>query len=674
WTRPVPLVDVLRAAASEVEQYERIELSSVPTTEVAGRVVNDLVHLLAELLENATSFSSPQTKVKVTGHALPDGRVLIEIHDTGIGLSPEDLAAINERLASPPTVDVSVSRRMGLFVVGRLSQRHGIRIQLRPSDSGGTTALVMLPVDVAQGGKKPAPGKPGPNGPGSSGGPAAAQAAAGAAAARRQAQAGGGSLGAGAPGGALGAGAGSGGRLGAGQGPRAALPGRDGGGLPGGPGAPRGPQGPGAPSQGRGAPAGAGAGFGGQAPGAPQGLQAAGNGQDAFGSGQDPFGGSRGASSGRDQSRSGGPSAPQSEQGRRGRQPQLPPRGGARAELPGGNQPSRPRWSDENAQPPVPRASLDAPRGHDEDLAQTSRMPRIDDRQGPGSTSEFARPDFDAPAPGAYNPQSTGQSARPDESGSQNTGQFVRSDVFGTPGGQNNSSQTGQFAAPQGYDSSSTGQHSLPGHQSPESTGQFDRSQVNGTYGGGSGYGAGQPPVAPRPRQRPARQEPEALPPATGPGDGRTPLYDTLETNWFHGGPQGRQPGAGDSAPAAAPQQEPQAPAERPQPSSAPQQNASTGWRSSPNDDLVRQAERVRQPAAGGVTTSGLPRRVPRANLVPGTAQQQQHQTGPQVSRAPDDVRGRLTNLRRGIAQGRQAGTGTGQTGSFPSPTHQQER
>ncbi|EST39238.1 hypothetical protein N566_03140, partial [Streptomycetaceae bacterium MP113-05] len=159
WTRPVPLVDVLRAAASEVEQYERIELNSVPTTEVAGRVVNDLVHLLAELLENATSFSSPQTKVKVTGHALPDGRVLVEIHDTGIGLSPEDLSAINERLASPPTVDVSVSRRMGLFVVGRLSLRHGIRIQLRPSDSGGTTALVMLPVDIAQGGQAPK-GKP----------------------------------------------------------------------------------------------------------------------------------------------------------------------------------------------------------------------------------------------------------------------------------------------------------------------------------------------------------------------------------------------------------------------------------------------------------------------------------------------------------------------------------
>ncbi|MGW4084755.1 nitrate- and nitrite sensing domain-containing protein [Streptomyces sp. NPDC004822] len=668
WTRPVPLVDVLRAAASEVEQYERIELAAVPTTEVAGRVVNDLVHLLAELLENATSFSSPQTKVKVTGHALPDGRVLIEIHDTGIGLSPEDLAAINERLASPPTVDVSVSRRMGLFVVGRLSQRHGIRIQLRPSDSGGTTALVMLPVDVAQGGK-PAGGKPGPNGPGASGGPAAAQAAAGAAAARRQVQSGGGAFGGGAPGG----GAPGGGRLGAGQGPRAALPGRDGDGMQGGPGAPRGPQGgPGAPAQGR--PAQAGAMFGGPSQGAGQGMQ-------SNGAGQDMFGGSRGTAPGRDQSRQSAPTPPQAppaggEQGpRRGRRPQLPPRGGARAELPGGNQPSRPSWSDENAQPPVPRASLDAPRGHDEDPAQqTSRMPRIDDRQGPASTSEFARPDFDAQAPGGYDPQNTGQFARPGADAQQDTGQFVRPDVFGTNGsGQNNASQTGQFAVPQSYDNSSTGRHSLPGRQSPESTGQFERPQVNGgSYGGNNGYGAGQqPPVPPqRPQQRPVRQEPEALPPATGPGDGRTPLYDTLETNWFHGGPQGRQPGT--DTPAAAPQQDRPAPAERPQPSSAPQRSASTAWRSSPNDDLVRQAERVRQPAAGGVTTSGLPRRVPRANLVPGTAQQQQHQSGPQVSRAPDDVRGRLTNLRRGIAQGRQAGSG--QTGSFPSPTHQQER
>ncbi|WP_280895842.1 MULTISPECIES: nitrate- and nitrite sensing domain-containing protein [unclassified Streptomyces] len=691
WTRPVPLVDVLRAAASEVEQYERIELAAVPTTEVAGRVVNDLVHLLAELLENATSFSSPQTKVKVTGHALPDGRVLIEIHDTGIGLSPEDLAAINERLASPPTVDVSVSRRMGLFVVGRLSQRHGIRIQLRPSDSGGTTALVMLPVDVAQGGKKPQP-KPGQGAPGA---PAAAQAAAGVAAARR----GGGN---GQGGGALGAGAPSGGRLGAGQGPRAALPGSGQGGRPGAPGGQRGPQGPGTPPQGRPAPAGAG--FGGQAPGAPQGLQAAGTGgpgQDAF-SGQDAFGGGQDAFGGRSsvppQPQAPNPGQAPEPQGRR-RRPQLPGRGGPRAELPGGNQqPRTPSWSDENAQPPVPRASLDVPRGHDEqDPAATSRMPRIEDHQGPASTSEFPRPDFDAPQntgqyprqgangpqqtgqfprPGSNGPQDTGEFPRPVANDPQNTGQYVRQDVFGTPSGQNGGSQTGQFASPQaydsgstgqfampGYDGGSTGQHSLPGRQDPSSTGQFERPQTNG-----ADFGAPRPPMPPRPQQRPVRQEPEALPPA-GPGDGRTPLYDTLETNWFHGSQQqgqGQPANGNGSSPAQAPRQQ-QAPA-------APQRPAaSAAWRSSPNDDLVRQAERVRQPAAGGVTTSGLPRRVPRANLVPGTAQQQQHQSGPAVSRAPDDVRGRLTNLRRGIAQGRQVG-GNGQTGSFPNPTHQQER
>ena len=137
---------MLRAAASEVEQYERIELSGVPETEIHGRAVTDLVHLLAELLENATTFSSPQTKVRVTATRLPDGRVMIEIHDKGIGLTAEDFADINHKLANPPTVDAAVSQRMGLFVVGRLADRHGIRVQLRPSgEQAGTTSLVMLP-------------------------------------------------------------------------------------------------------------------------------------------------------------------------------------------------------------------------------------------------------------------------------------------------------------------------------------------------------------------------------------------------------------------------------------------------------------------------------------------------------------------------------------------------
>ncbi len=153
WDQPVPLVDVLRAASSEVEQYERIELSGVPEAEIHGRAVTDLVHLLAELLENATTFSSPQTKVRVTATRLPDGRVMIEIHDKGIGLTAEDFADINHKLANPPTVDVAISQRMGLFVVGRLSDRHGIRVQLRPSgEQAGTTSLVMLPDAITHGG------------------------------------------------------------------------------------------------------------------------------------------------------------------------------------------------------------------------------------------------------------------------------------------------------------------------------------------------------------------------------------------------------------------------------------------------------------------------------------------------------------------------------------------
>lgn len=154
----VPLVDVLRAATSEVESYERIELEGVPDSEIHGSAVTDLVHLLAELLENATTFSSPHTKVRVTATRLPDRRVMVEIHDKGIGLTAEDFADINHRLANPPTVDVAISQRMGLFVVGRLADRHGIRVQLRPSgEQSGTTSLVMLPEAIAFGGSTGTP-------------------------------------------------------------------------------------------------------------------------------------------------------------------------------------------------------------------------------------------------------------------------------------------------------------------------------------------------------------------------------------------------------------------------------------------------------------------------------------------------------------------------------------
>jgi hypothetical protein len=238
-----------------------------------------------------------------------------------------------------------------------------------------------------------------------------------------------------------------------------------------------------------------------------------------------------------------------------------------------------------------------------------------------------------------------------------------------------------------------------------------------------------------------------ALPPAASPGDGRSPIFESLESDWFRrqAAERGEAPraaavpepaeeprpdtgapaqtsafpggsafgggsafsggsafgsGAGTGAasgsrfsgmrrvapqpvapqPPAPQPAAPQPPAPRPPQPEAPQRaRAEEEWRPSPNDERWRRAEQVKEPAAGGITPSGLPRRVPRANLVPGTAQQTP-QTGPQVSRAPDDVRGRLTNLRRGIQQGRTAGSGPGRPddhdpGGYRSgTTHQQER
>ncbi|MBY8888840.1 nitrate- and nitrite sensing domain-containing protein, partial [Streptomyces sp. PTM05] len=759
WTRPVPLVDVLRAAASEVEQYERIELTAVPPTEVAGRVVNDLVHLLAELLENATSFSSPQTKVRVTGHALPDGRVLVEIHDTGIGLSPEDLSDINERLANPPTVDVSVSRRMGLFVVGRLSLRHGIRIQLRPSDSGGTTALVMLPVDLTQGGAKPAPGQQG---------------------------------------------------QGQGQGKRAAAPGGNGSGVgqPIGR-APQRGQVPGAAQR----PALTGnhdSGPGGNGPGAP-GAPAAGGGTNAFGA---PIPGQqqRGAGLPTRQGPNTAPRAPQPASGERPAPSWAQADDRAGADVPRGHDDVLGLDAPEGYERPdyhgtgrdnATTAEFHAPRQPRQPQQEAPRAPRQDGgfdgfgggAFGPGSTGEFPLPQApNAPqgpsAPQAPDaPQGVGPAGYP---GDAPTGEFRApqhagsgSDVFGPRGRQTPPRREPQQPGPRGPQGPQSPQgprqggpqqggprqglppqlpreerRPAPAYDDASSTAQFPAIGSLGDQDAAStaqfpAIGAGdvpqvpprrdhrqQPPQAPRPPQvpqpqqapqRPAGRRPEpqlppaaepmALPPATSPGDGRSPIFESLESDWFRqqaertapsgyqdgpaggdaqafGGPQApshrepRQPAAQPPLPQRAPQQSappqpgsphtgsprngstppgsPQPAPQRPVPPRPPERSGGdqdaqapapqrgpgdTGeWRVSPNDERWRRAEQVREPAAGGVTPSGLPRRVPRANLVPGTAQQSEH-TGPQVSRAPDDVRGRLTNLRRGIQQGRSAGS-----------------
>ena len=148
WGRPIPLVDVLRAATSEVEQYHRIQLTGVPDVEVMGHAVNHVVHLVAELLENATVFSSPESKVLVHSQRLSDGGAMVEIEDRGIGMSGQEISDANERLARPPVFDVSISRMMGLYVVGRLAGRHGITVRLRQSETGGVSAFVRIPLDV----------------------------------------------------------------------------------------------------------------------------------------------------------------------------------------------------------------------------------------------------------------------------------------------------------------------------------------------------------------------------------------------------------------------------------------------------------------------------------------------------------------------------------------------
>ncbi|MDH6122995.1 signal transduction histidine kinase [Kitasatospora sp. GAS204A] len=678
WTRPVPLVDVLRAAASEVEQYERIELATVPSAEVAGRVVNDLVHLLAELLENATSFSSPQTRVRVTGHALPDGRVLIEIHDTGIGLSPDDLAEINERLANPPTVDVSVSRRMGLFVVGRLSLRHGIRIQLRPSDSGGTTALVMLPIDVTNSADRRAARPGAGQGQGQAQGSGQGQPGRGqrgvAPTPRQQRTLPGG------PAPALGQGGGPagapGGRPQLGQGPQG----------PGQGGAPTAPAGGGLPTRAVG-----------------QSLR------ESAPAGQQPpqQGGTR-----RPGAPAGGPGLP-----RRGAQnPQDPagrpaPQGAAAGGAPGGT-PGR------GEQPQHGRADGPAQgSGVRGDVGPNGRPGALPQRRPgqPQPAQGQPMPGQGQPMPGQGQGQSQGQpmpgrpgpAGQPGQAGQQGRPRQAPAGRPAARPGQPMARPQAPVGDPQGQP---TAQQPVISQGKPEpapvesaapfARPAFEASQIDPRDPLGLGLvepvlpsvanpaprQAGYQPQQqlsqpPAPYQGAAQQQPMALPPRRSPEHGATAGDGRGEEQGFRNGganrmasvqvneqQQGRQQPyqpqrPGTTAPGFDEQQAAQQGREQGQgqgrtPFGGPGQGPGQGdapWRPSANDERWRRAEQVREPSSDGVTLSGLPRRTPQANLVSGTAEAAPL-TGPQVSRAPEEVRGRLTNLRRGIQQGRRAG------------------
>ncbi|WP_189307925.1 nitrate- and nitrite sensing domain-containing protein [Streptomyces cinerochromogenes] len=526
WDQPVPLIDVLRAASSEVEQYERIELSGVPEAEIHGRAVTDLVHLLAELLENATTFSSPQTKVRVTATRLPDGRVMIEIHDKGIGLTAEDFADINHKLANPPTVDAAISQRMGLFVVGRLSDRHGIRVQLRPSgEQAGTTSLVMLPDAITHGG-------------------------------------------------------------------------------------------------------------GGEAP-----LD-----RDEFTVSQiipeqqfrgEDFGQSQplrtAAELGFDDSRYTEVPDDIRELDPVGRSLMREERRAALESQNHGQQPAEQQQAyDEQRQ------------AYDEQPEQTYEAPSYPEQpQQPYEEQHrqaYETPAYEEQSHASYEQQYDGQYYAPNGEQPQTDGYLGHGGYPEPASAYAEPAQTPSYQDdwPQqdGY------QNGYPAQYAPEaeSSQAADASERNGV-------GFDRPETA-----SPAAHE---LTDAGLPRRGST-------ASGSHG--------AGSPNGTARVQQEAPAPA----PGNAPGASGDSGWRSA-NDERWQQAAQLRKPKAGGVTASGLPRRVPKANLVEGSAETTP-QGGPQVSRAPEDVRGRLSNLRRGVQRGRSAGSETNGQGFGPDSTYNQER
>jgi signal transduction histidine kinase len=150
WTAPVVLADIARAAASEIEQYERADVRVADPIAVAGGVVVDLTHLLAELIENAAEYSSPTSSVLVGGYATPDGAV-VTVEDHGISMSQTDLDAANQTLADPPELDEEVVRHLGFQVVGRLARKLHLRVHLRPTVGGGITAVVEIPSTLLAG-------------------------------------------------------------------------------------------------------------------------------------------------------------------------------------------------------------------------------------------------------------------------------------------------------------------------------------------------------------------------------------------------------------------------------------------------------------------------------------------------------------------------------------------
>ena len=547
WNQPVPLVDVLRAACSEVESYARIELTGVPEAEIHGQAVTDLVHLLAELLENATTFSSPQTKVRVTATRLPDGRVMIEIHDKGIGLTPEDFADINHKLANPPKVDAAVSQRMGLFVVGRLADRHGIRVQLRPSgEQAGTTSLVMLPDPITHGGgAEQLPAEP------------------------------------------------------ADFSVSQIIPDQ----LP-------------APEV--------------QTFATPSMLTAAELGFDDSRYDQTPD------------------------------DPQLNPvnrtlmREERRAALEAASGGEGPLFSDQ-VDGLYRDAAEDGYAPQEPSYGQdfTPQPQSVDGYQpqaGFNGYDEYRAPDeyrasdaYQAPdpylAPDGYQEPQQPPYAEASYEAQQGSGASYEN-TFDPLAHQGEWADQGAYQAGYQPDRQMESESAPPAPENAAERVGFDRPGPSPSTSHAM-TGAGLP------RRGGSRQPEQEWQPADGQDDGQAGGYDA--NSGQDNGQTGQAPQSGQT-----------------------EVDGTEDWRST-NDARWHRAEKLREPTAGGITPSGLPRRVPKANLIEGTAEQTP-QGGPQVSRAPEDVRGRLSNLRRGVERGRNAGADTNGPGPGPGSTYNQER
>jgi hypothetical protein len=148
WNQPVTLAHLVEAALSEIEDFERVTFEVQPDIAVRGPAVHDAVHLLVELIDNATAFSAAEMPVHITGRILTSGGALVDITDRGIGMAAKEMAFANQQLDNPPLPDIDVPKWMGLLVVARLAARHGIRVRLNPAEFGGLAALVWFPDEI----------------------------------------------------------------------------------------------------------------------------------------------------------------------------------------------------------------------------------------------------------------------------------------------------------------------------------------------------------------------------------------------------------------------------------------------------------------------------------------------------------------------------------------------